>query len=151
MIIIRKRLVFKIVLLICIIIGILCLPIIGLMVWSRLVPCTKNFPVSFTIDDTGKSDNQIAEEVVSRYLDQSVFPHSCPDGWILQHRITDLRRGYPMDQMVWLVTYEISPFPGNDFDSNISLSKNGNIGEFRIFTFTRAGNVYTITGIASGG
>ncbi len=149
---IRKRLVFKIVLFTCgAIIGVVCLPLISLTLWSRIVPCTNTIPVSFTIDDTGKSDKQIAEKVVSRYLDQSVFPRSCPDGWILQYKITDIRQGYAWNQTVWLVTYEISPFPGNDFASNISLSKNGNIGEFRIFTFTREGNVYTIINIASGG
>jgi hypothetical protein len=47
-------------------------------------------------------------------------------------------------EVAWLVNYEISPFPGNEFISNGIPPQNGNIGEFRIFTFKREGNVYTM-------
>src|SRR5262249_52013973 len=124
---IRKRLVFRLVLFTCgTIIGVPCLLFIGLMLWSRIVPCSNNLPVSFTIDVTGKSGKQIAEEVVSRYLDQSVFPRSCPAKWILQYKIHAIDGAYP----AWAISYEISPFPGNDYTGFYLL--NGNLSTFRI-------------------
>lgn len=147
----RRSLILRIILFTCgAIIGLVCLLLIVRMLWSSIVPCNHSLPVSFTINDIGKPDKQIAEEVFSRYLDQSVFPHSCPDAWILQYRITDVRGGAPVDQMVWLVSYEISPFPANDYSSGNSLP-NGNISEFRIFTLKKEGNIYSIVRIASGG
>lgn len=142
----RRRLIVRIVFTTCI--GVVCLLLSCCMLWS--IPCNNQLPVSFTINETGKSDKQIAEEVFSRYLDQSIFPHSCPVEWISQYQITDIRRTTPIDQMAWAVSYEIPPFLGNDFDSGNSLP-NGNLSKFRIIFLKREGNVYPITRFASGG